>query len=288
MNAQQNVDGYQSTGSDTESPVWWLVCKQELADLWLGGRALNLLIMFSVLVSITAFLLATNNELNLTPPNQMEMITLQAVITFGLFIGLIVAAESISGERERATLETLLLTPTSRRQIVVGKFLAALSPWFAALILGLPYMVQLSQGDPILWPAFFWGALVGSLLAVIFISMGILVSIWSNSNRNSLFVCLLVYLLSLLPSQLPGEVQTTPIGAYLRAAGPLEAGRQFLEGRLVSDKPFSDEWGLLAVCVVMAVLALGLLFLYAAPRLQIDGARANNLRSFWNRTEATQ
>lgn len=290
MSTLQNVNDYPATRSGSQEPVWWLVFKREFLDLWVGGRAFNLLIIFSVLVSITAFLLANNSELNLTPPKQMEAILLQAVITFGLFIGLIVSAESISGERERATLETLLLTPTSRREIIAGKFLAGLTPWLAALVVGIPYMAQLSKGEPVLWPAFFWGALVGTLLAVTFTALGILVSIWSATNRNSLFICLLIYLLCLLPSQLPGEVFQTAAGDFFRAAGPLEAGEQFLDGILVLDQPVSAVGYLLAVCVGCAVLAAGVLFFYAAPRLQLDSNRRfGNLWSFFSRsTEANR
>ncbi len=288
MSAQQNVNDRQVAPSNTESSVWRLVCKWELTDLWIGGRVLNLLILFSVLMSITAFLLATNSELSLTPPKQMEFITLQAAITFGLFIGLIVAAESISGERERATFETLLITPTSRRQIVFGKFLAALSPWPAAMVLSIPYMVTLSQGDPVLGPALFWGALWGSLLAVAFTSFGMLVSIWSNSNKISLFVSLFIYLLSLLPSQLPGEVQATLIGTIIQAMDPLEASRQFLQMILVDSRPLSEAWVFLVGAVLVTALIVGLLFLYAAPRLGLEGGRAGMIRPLWNRAEAIE
>ena len=192
------------------APTWQLVFKRELAELWLGGRALNLLILFSVLVSITAFLLATNDNAKLATPDQNEVVLLQAAITFGLFIGLIIAAESISGERERATFEALMLTPSSRRQIVVGKFLGAMSVWPPAMLVVLPFMILLSQKDPILIPSLIWGGILGSLLAVIFTGVGMLVSMMLNSNKNSLFLSMLIYLLSLLPSQMPGEVMDCP------------------------------------------------------------------------------
>ena len=275
-------------------PVWRLVLKRELIELWLGGRALNLIIVFSILMSVTAFLLATNSELNLTPPNVMESITLDAIITFGLFIGLIIAAESISGERERATLEPLLLAPTSRQQIVVGKFLAALTPWLAAMVLAIPYMLLLSQGDPIVWAAMFWGALLGSLMAITFTALGMIVSIWSNSGRTSLFVSLLIYLLSLLPTQLPGEVKATTFGALMQAAGPLEASRQFLQYTLEKLQPLSETWFFLAACFVAPILVLAFLFFYSAPRLQIEGGirrgtkgeRANTVPALRSNTEA--
>ena len=72
MSISQNVnDGLvgPSEASGGKASVWQLVLKSELTELWLGGRVLNLLILFSILISITAYLLATNNELSLTPRN---------------------------------------------------------------------------------------------------------------------------------------------------------------------------------------------------------------------------
>ncbi|MBI5565281.1 MAG: ABC transporter permease subunit [Chloroflexi bacterium] len=250
--------------------VWWLVFKQEFTELWVGGRVLNFLVLFSLLMSMTAFLLATNNELSLLPLKQTVVVALTSAITFGLFIGLIIAAESISGERERATLETLLLTPASHRQIVLGKFLVALSPWPAALILSIPYIAALAQGDAVLGQALIWGAIMGSLLAMVFIGFGMLVSIWSNSNRISLFVSLLLYVMLLIPAQLPTEFQNSPAGVLVAALDPLEAARQFMSKTLMEGRPVNEVSIFVIAPAVLTVLIMGLLFLYAAPRLHLE------------------
>src|SRR3972149_12274181 len=117
MSAEQLANDRRDERSRSALPGWWLVFRRELVELWLGGRALTLLSLFSILLGITGFLIATNAELELIPPKEVASLMLQPSISFGLFIGLIIGADSLSGERERATLEALLLTPTSRRQI---------------------------------------------------------------------------------------------------------------------------------------------------------------------------
>ena len=261
-----------SLGARSSRPVWTLVLTQELRELWVGGRALNLLILFSVLMSGTAFLLATNSELSLATPRLAMVTMLQSAITFGLFIGLIVAAESVSGERERATLEPLLLTPADRRQVVLGKYVAALSPWPVAMLLAIPYIVVLAQGDVALDIALMWGAVVGTLLVASFTGIGLLASIWSGSSRSSLFVALLVYLLALLPAQLPGEFLASPAGAVVQALVPLESVRQFLNQYLVDGFALDDARLLLIAPTVALVAILAVLFGFAAPRLGLDGA----------------
>ena len=47
-------------------------------------------------------------------------------------------ADLISGERERQTLDLLLVTPLSRRQIVIGKLVAALGSLLLLIVLALP------------------------------------------------------------------------------------------------------------------------------------------------------
>jgi ABC-2 family transporter len=253
--------------SRADRPVWWLVFRQELDDLWIGGKALNLLILFAVLLSITAFLLATNSELSLTPPRMMIVVTIQSAITFGLFIGLVIASECLSGERERATLEPLLLAPAGRRQIVLGKYLAGLSPWPIAYAFCVPYVVTLAQRDGALWPALMWGAVLGTLATLAFTGIGVLVSIYSSNSRTSLFVGLLVYIGALLPAQLPGEFQDAAAGRIVAALDPLEAVRQFLIRGFVDVRPVEELWPLLYAPIVVTLLILGAIFLYAAPRL---------------------
>jgi ABC-2 type transport system permease protein len=270
MSAGRDVGDRSSVGAGSSRPVWWLVFRRELADLWIGGKALNLLILFSVLMSITAFLLATNSELSLTPPRMMIVVTLQGAISFGLFIGLVIAAESFSGERERATLESLLLAPAGRRQIVVGKYMAALSPWPVALLISVPYVVVLAQGDIALGPALLWAAVLGSLVAVVYTGFGMLVSMWSNSSRTSLFVGLLAYIVSLLPAQLPGEFLASPIGAVIQVTNPLEAARQFMLKGFIDVRPVDELWVLLYAPVALTLLVLAVVFLIAAPRLRLE------------------
>ena len=263
-----------SVSERTDRPVWWLVFRQELEELWVGGKALNLLILFGILISITGFLLATNNELSLTPPRTMIVVMIHTAMTFGLFIGLVIASETISGERERATLEPLLLAPAGRRQIVFGKYLAALSPWPIAYLYTVPYVMTLAQGDQALWPAVAWGAVLGTLTTVAFTGLGTLVSLWSSSSRTSLFVGLLIYILAQLPPQLPGEFLASPAGALVQAIDPLEAVRQFLIQGFVEVKLVDQLWPLLYAPIVVTGLVLAVLFLYAAPRLGLEGGRS--------------
>jgi ABC-2 family transporter protein len=261
--------------------AWWVVFKQEVVELWVGGRALNLLILYSLLLGLMTFLLATNSELSLIPPKEMVFLTLLNTISFGAFIGLIIGADGISGERERGTLEVLLLTPASRRQIVLGKLLAALTPWPAAFLISVPTLFVVSQGDEVFGHALVLGIIIGSGLAVAFAAFGLLVSTWSNANKTSMFICLIVWLLLFMLTQLPGEVQKGDFGYFVQRINPMQAISEFLEKVLVNHRTVSEKADFLRSTVIGVVLMLVLLFAVAAPRLRLDAGRARRLRARW-------
>ena len=138
MSDKRNMND-RRTRSAGNMPAWWIVFTNELADLWIGGKGLILVTLYAIILGVQAYADATNSELSMIPAKELVYETLKTAIAVGSFIGLIIGADSISGERERATLEGLLLTPTSRRQLVLGKFLAALSVWPATLVITVPF-----------------------------------------------------------------------------------------------------------------------------------------------------
>lgn len=277
---QQPVTQLRQAGASP--PVWWVVFLRELSDLWIGGKALWLILVYSLLLGIWSYVLASNSELSLIPPKEMVFEMLKAYLGVSLFVALIIGADSIAGERERATLESLLLTPTSRRQLVAGKFLAAISPWPVALVITIPYWHLLAQGDEVFGQAILWGAILAAILTPALAAIGMLVSLWAKSNRTSMFLSLGLYLFLLLPSQLPGKAQTGAIGSLLQLVNPLAAANHFPAKILVNNRTLEEMWPWLVSPVALAVLAVGLLFLFARG-LRLEPTLPGWLRSSWRR-----
>jgi ABC-2 type transport system permease protein len=255
---------------------------RNLSELWIGGRALNLILIYTVLLGLYSYGMARDSALSLVPPSEMVYEALKTAIVASVFIGLIIGADSLSGERERATLEGLLLTPTSRRQIVVGKFLAAASPWPLALVICIPYLKLLSQGTDVFGPAVLWGAILGSLLAPAFTGLGMLVSFWSNTNKTSMFVSLGLYILFLLPTQLPGHAQGGTLGLFFQWVNPMQAPNFFLARYLVNNRTLEESWHWLTTPFLLTVLVFGVLFLYAGPGLRLEAGAARRIRWPWS------
>lgn len=239
----------------TRDHGWAVVAERELADLWLAGRGPALLLGFGTLVSVTFYLAATNQALNFLEQREGVSLTLQLAVAVGGLLVLLGAADAVSGERERGTLESLLLTPVPRRSLVLGKGLSALSLWVAAFAVAVPFVAFLADGVGIVAVAVLAGFGVGSLLALFLAGYGLLVSSLSGTNRGSLAVSVFGLLAIYAPTQLPGAAQRGWAGELLLRVDPITAGLHYLGAVVVDARPPGQDIGWLAGPVVAAVLA---------------------------------
>ena len=247
-----------------------VVAGQELRDLWLGGRGLVLSFAFSLLMSLIAYLVATNRALNFLEHRETVNLALQVAIAVGALLALLAAADTVSGERERGTLESLLLTPVSRLDIAAGKLVAALSLWLGAFVIAIPYIWFLGRGVGLVRDALGIGVVVGTLLAVFLASFGFLISVFASSSRVSLSLSLLVLLALFVPTQLPTAAQQGWAGDLLLRANPITAGEHYV-GKIVTDgHAWSQDASWLVSPLVAAVV-------FAAAALLV-GSRFTRLR----------
>lgn len=251
--------------------AWPIVTGQELRDLWLAGRGLLLALAFSVLLSLIAYLVATNRALNFLEQRESVNLTLQVAIAVGALLALLAAADTISGERERGTLESLLLTPASRLQLTVGKLLGALSLWFAAFALTVPYIWFLGRGVGLVGDALATGVLVGTLLAVFLASLGVLVSVFAGSNRVSLSLSLFLLLALFAPTQLPSSTQRGWAGDLMLRANPLTAGEHYVGKVVVDGHPWSQDVSWLVSPVAAALICAAAALVAGARFIRLNG-----------------
>jgi ABC-2 type transport system permease protein len=260
--------------AERAAPGWWVVLGQELRDVWLGGRGPALIFALSLVLSVVAYLVATNTALNFLEQREAVGLIVQVSVAMGGLLVVIAAADAVSGERDRGTLEALLLAPVSRRQIAAGKLTAALSLWPAAFLVALPYVWFLGRGVGVVGDAVVVGLLVGTLLAVELGALGLLLSLFAGSSRVSLALSVFVLLALFAPTQLSAGAQQGWAGDLMLRANPLTAGVHYVGRVLVDGHSFARDADLL-VAPAVAALVLAAVVLAAAGRLSLrpDGAR---------------
>lgn len=231
---------------------------------WLAALAPNLASVGGVSVNELSELLARmpeglRAEMARYTPEQQPIVFFLVYMLAPLFLVLpvmtssVMAADSFAGERERRTLETLLYTPTTDRELFIGKLLA---PWLAATVVALAgfalYIVMANAAaGPLMGGLFFptpmWVALViwvGPAAAGFGLATMVLVSVRAQGflDAYQLGSVVVLPLLLLIFGQLAG-VMYFDMGAVLLLglalwaidAALIRAGsRVFRRGRLIA------------------------------------------------------
>ncbi|HJQ65198.1 MAG TPA: ABC transporter permease subunit [Gemmatimonadales bacterium] len=274
--------------SGSGKSAWRVILARELRDLWIGGKALHLMLIYSLLLGIYSFLLASNAEVQLLPRKEMVLEMVKASIAVCLLISLLIGADSVSGERERGTLEVLLLTPATRRQLMLGKLTAAMSPWPVALAISIPYWAVLAKGDPVFGQALIWATLCGTLMVPATAALGMLASMWCNTNKSAMMLSLGIFLLMLIPVEVTRPGRTATVGEMKKAAvllwvNPWDAVASFLGNVLALGSHPSQVLYQLTLPVAFPIIVLMFLFWYGRRGLKIHAETATWLQSIWRR-----
>lgn len=124
---------------------------QVLLSSYAGGLAAQRLLLRGVAPELASPLLI--EEIDLATPERLAA-TLLNIIPLFLVIacfmgGMNVAIDATAGERERGSLESLLLHPAGRLPIVVGKWLATVAFSFAMVVLALVAFMVVAQRVPL-------------------------------------------------------------------------------------------------------------------------------------------
>ena len=131
---------------------------------------------------------------------KMTIIDWTFIITYLLsLIPLLFTFDALSGERERGTLRLCLANPISRHDLLLGKFLGALTvilvAFFSAVLVNLAIIstdnwTQLGAAD---WGRVGFIVLIASCYASIFVAIGLGVSALTRETRLSLVLLLLIW-----------------------------------------------------------------------------------------------
>jgi sodium transport system permease protein len=193
--------------------------------------------------------------------------------------GMWLAIDSTAGERERQSLEPLLVNPVAREQILLGKLGAAASFSFTSLVLGLlafSVAARLLPAQRIEMSLDIEPAVIGGILllmvplVVLIVISQMLVAAFARSAREAQTYVGLLQLLPLIPSIAVSVLPVMP-QPWMYAL-PL-IGQQLTMLRLLRGEPVDALP--LALCTVVTVLAAGAAFLvakriYESERLAIN------------------
>lgn len=158
------------------------------------------------------------DERNVATERQLTGLLLASLLPFFIAMwavvgGMAVAVDLAAGEKERGTLESLLVTPLSREAIVLGKFLAVVTASMGAVIVvlitmmlslrwGYPYLLHTTQRLDVSLPLGTAVVMLGValLFSALVSAVQLAVSVYARSPREAQQYVTPLYFVTVLPA----------------------------------------------------------------------------------------
>jgi ABC-2 type transport system permease protein len=234
---------------------------------WRGGVWL---LSASAIFSIVAYLLLTDKELSLLAQGEGLFLLGEVILSLGLILSAASASSTISREMESGTLECVLVTPRSSRQIAFEKLLSVVTLWVMLYVVSIPYLIVLASGTDLAWSAVFYVGLYGTLLVLAVSSLCIAISVRVNSSSSSIMGALMIVLLLLAPSVFfATSLRKTDFGVALENINPVSHAINSLDSVVVDNEQALVQQATHLIPIIFFVLLCALLFLWYTRRFEM-------------------
>ena len=208
--------------------------KKEIKENILAFKGSIWLFVITLLLSAMSYSFVGIKEMSLLAQTEMLVTFGKLVLGLGVLISIILASVSFSNEKEQSTLESLLLTPMPKNQIVWSKLIAVLSVWLATLLLAAPYLLVLSRGTQALAPILTFLFLIGTILVLLFTGMAMALSILIGSSKGALMTSLIIFLVTSVPVFLSSAMTQSGLGAWINAMSPVASALNLLKSMVIN------------------------------------------------------
>jgi ABC-type Na+ efflux pump permease subunit len=222
--------------------------KKECLEEIFSARGAALYLVGAGVLSVFSLLIVSNTELSLLDNAQAVYMLSAIIITMTLIIIVIRGGDGFAGERERETLETLLITPVSPAEIAVAKLMGLLFLWLIIFVLSMPYLWAVGSTGQNLFSALIYLFVAGTLLVVIFGGFMLALSVRMKTFRGSLSIGLAVFLLSASPILLGPSLRQSAVGRFVDLINPFAIALNMLDSVVV------DSLGVLFQIIPLAIL----------------------------------
>lgn len=234
----------------------WCVMQKEIREGIVTPKGFIWYILASVILSILSYLFLTNSELSLLDQGEMVYMLMNLVAALGMLAGMVSGADSIAGEMERSTLETLLLSPAGKTEIATGKLGAAVANWVIILAISIPYLIVVGRGGHNLPAGIAYLAVLGTVLTAIFSSFSMGLSARTKSVKNSVVISFLILLLAGSPIFLSSALRGTWFGVVFDFINPFACAINTFDSVVVDGQGFSYQVGRIAVVCAYGFLSI--------------------------------
>lgn len=176
------------------------ILNKELRDAFASRWLITFAITFALLALVLAFVQGSSGDAGSQGFNRTTAGLINLCLLLVPLLALILGAASISSERERGTLSTLLAQPVDTRDVFLGKYLGLTIAVWLAIVLGFGsaglLVALVSPLTDIGHYALF--VVLSGVLASAMLSLGMLISVLSSNRLKALALAVMAWFVAVL------------------------------------------------------------------------------------------
>lgn len=246
--------------------------KKELRESLYESKGLWMIAAVSVILTVLCILVTTIREVSAFSQTDVLQYAIKAVLFLTLMVCMVLGASSFVAEREENTLESLLLTPVSKWQLTLSKYVGSLLIGFVLLLVSVPYILAISAGSGLAVSALFITFFSGILMLLAFTGISVMLSILLESSKASIMTSILILVIITFPAFLQGILKLTAIGTFFLKIDPIACCFNMMQRILVDQAPVSSLIQYLLPLILFAVVGVTLP-IWASRKVSLRGEK---------------
>jgi ABC-2 type transport system permease protein len=244
--------------------------RKEIRENVFSKKSLWIYFAVSILFSGLALSFVSVKELSLLAQVEVNMTFMKVVLGISILVTIIIGSNMYAGERERETLESLLLSPLSKVQITLGKLVGLLLFWFIISLLSLPYFYALGMGTDIFLKAIVFLYFICFPLVIGFSALSLGFSAILSSPKSSTLLAFVFFLVTAIPMFLSTTMKKSGFAHIVDTISPLSRSMLTLKDYFVNRLGFMVLMVDLLPVLIFLILSIALL-LFANNKITLKG-----------------
>jgi hypothetical protein len=249
------------------------IATKEAKENLYGARVSMWAVLCAIVLNLTSSdLLLTDKELSLLDQRKILYIVTSLAMGLGLLVAGILTADSVAGEKERATTpEGMLFTPPKRGALLLGKVWGIMAAWLLIFVISAAYILVVGFGTSVLWAALIYTFVLGTLCVAGFATLTVGISALSRSGRGVTLASLAVFIAMAAPTLLGAALQKSWFGNTYNTLSPVAQARLSLDSVIVDKESLLVQLPHIGALAAFAVIA-GVFTAFAARGVSLEGS----------------
>jgi len=197
------------------------VIKKEVRESLYANRGLWMILASVCILSVLCIVVVNIKEGSVLAQSDLLQYFIKASLFITLFVAMVLGASSFAMEREEHTLESLLLTPISKLNLSIAKYIGVLMVGFILLLFSIPYLIAVGAGSGLTLSALLIAFFIGVILLLAFSAISVALSVILQSSKAAILTSALVLLILSFPAFVQSLLKQSPVGAALLKIDPV-------------------------------------------------------------------